>query len=282
VVLGANYLYARTNVPFTQLPYLDRLDDDATDQAWRNITPMQPQLVSGPNGVRLASAGDPNSVFNPQRYMIRRAITTNADTMDNIDVLQMDVRQRFQTKRGYPGQEHTVDMFILDTSISYFPEAGRDDFGHPWAFLEYDALWNVGDRVALLSSGWFEPYSNGSRYYTVGATLNRPDRTNFYVGYRQTDPLNSRAATLSVAYQLSPRYFLSVATSYDFGIHQAMSNLVTLTRTGTDLTISIGVNYNSTVNNLGVTFMVTPNLVAAMSPNRINSTPFFGGSGTGH
>jgi hypothetical protein len=281
VVLGANYLYARTNVPFTQLPYLDRLTDDATDQAWRNITPMQPSLVSGPNGFALAAAGDPLSVFNPQRYIIRRAITNYPDTMDNIDVFQLDARQRLQTKRGYPGQEHTVDMFVLDTSISYFPQAGRDDFGHPWAFLEYDALWNVGDRFALLSTGWFEPYNNGSRYYTIGATMNRPDRTSFYIGYRQTDPLNSRAGTLSVSYQLSPRYFLSMSTSYDFGIRQAMSNMVTLTRTGTDLMVSIGINYNSIVNNFGVNFMVVPNLVANMNPNRVSGS-FFGGSGMGH
>ncbi|HEV3438479.1 MAG TPA: hypothetical protein VG122_14040, partial [Gemmata sp.] len=45
MVFSANYLYAETNVHYNQLPMLDRLNDDATDQAWRNITPMQSQLV---------------------------------------------------------------------------------------------------------------------------------------------------------------------------------------------------------------------------------------------
>ena len=276
VVFGANYAYMRTNTPFSELPLLDRLNDDATDQAWRNITPFQPSLVAGPDGLLLAGAGDPGNIYNPQRYLVRRMVTNRGDTLDNVNVLKLDVRQRLQTKRGYPGQEHTVDVLTLGTSVSYFPEASRDNFGNPFAFLEYDATWNVGDRVALVSSGWFEPYENGSRYYTIGSYLNRPDRTNFYVGYRQIDPLNSRAVTGSVGYQLSRRYFLNASVSYDFGINQAMSNSLTLTRTGTDLTVSLGFNYNSLVNNFGVQFLVTPNLIAALTPGRFTGTQLAG------
>lgn len=282
VVFGANYLYARTNVSYTQLPYLDRLNDDATDQAFRQITPMQPQYVSGPNGFALAGAGNPGSVYDPQAYAIRRLVLNKVDTLDNINVLQMDVRQRLQTKRGYPGLEHTVDVLNVGLSASYFPDATRDNFGHPFSFLEYDATWNIGDRTSLVSTAWFEPYTGGSRHYTVGAYLNRTDRTNFYVGYRQIDPLNSQAVSASVAYQLSHRYALNASASYDFGIQQALSNSLLVTRTGTDLTVSLGFTYNSLVNNFGVQFMITPNLVAAMNPNAMAGGQSGGGAqGTG-
>lgn len=278
-VLGTNYLYARSNVPFTQLPYLDRLNDDATDQAWRNIIPFEPYYVSGPNGVLLAGAGDPNSVFNPQRYAIRRLVLNRVDTRDDINVLQLDLRQRLQTKRGYPGLEHTVDLVSLGTSVSYFPEASRDNFGNPFAFLEYDFLWNVGDRMALTSTGWFEPYDNGSRYYTVGSYFNRPNGTMFYVGYRQIDPLNSRAVITSIGYQLSRRYQVHGSVSYDFGINQALSNSLTLTRTGTDLTVSIGFTYNSLVNNFGFQFLVVPNILTAFTSGRFAGSPLGGNQG---
>jgi hypothetical protein len=271
-VLGANYLYARSSIPYTQLPYLDRLNDDATDQAWRNITPMQPEFVSGPNGFLLQDAPDPLSPFNPQRYAIRRLVQSRVDTLDDINVLQMDLRQRLQTKRGYPGLEHTVDLVSLMTSLSYFPEAKRDNFGHPFAFLEYDFLWNVGDRTAFSSTGWFEPYEAGSSYYTFGAFFNRPDQTTFYLGYRQIDPVNSRAVLGSVGYQLSQRYYLNAGVSYDFGINQALSNSFTLTRTGTDLTVSIGFTYNSLVNNFGFQFLVVPNLVNSVGGGRFAGT----------
>lgn len=262
MVFSANYLYAETNVHYNQLPMLDRLNDDATDQAWRNITPMQSMLVSGPAGLALQNS----PVYDPQLYAIRRAMLNAVDTMDDIDVLQLDWRQRLQTKRGYPGEEHEVDLVTLDTSISYFPQSSRDDFGHPWAFAEWDFLWNVGDRVSVTSTGWMEPYNGGSRYWTVGAYFNRPDRTNYYIGYRQTDPLNSRAVTAAIGYQLSSRYFLNGSASYDFGIGQAMSNSLSLTRVGTDLSVTLGITYNSLVNNFGFTFMIMPNLFAALAP----------------
>ncbi len=278
VVFGANYRYVQSNLAYTDLPLLDRLNDDATDQGWRNMTEYQTTFVPGPNGVLLAGAGNPMNQFNPQQYLIRRGATNRVDTLDNLNVLQVDMRHRFQTKRGYPGLEHTVDLVSLAASASYFPEASRDNFGNPFAFLEYEGIWNLGDRTSMISSGWFEPYEGGSRFYTIGAMLNRPDRTSFYLGYRQTDPLNSRAVTASVGYQLSKRYFLQAGTSYDFGISQALSNSFTLSRTGTDLTVSVGVNYNSLVNNFGVQFLVTPNLLAALSPGRFTGTPFGGGA----
>ena len=191
-------------------------------------------------------------------------------------MLQLDLRQRLQTKRGYPGLEHTVDLVSLGTSVSYFPQAQRDNFGHPFAFLEYDFLWNVGDRTAFSSTGWFEPYDQGSKYYTFGTYFNRPDRSMFYLGYRQIDPVNSRAVMGSVGYQLSQRYFFNAGISYDFGINQALSNSFTLTRTGTDLTVSLGITYNSLVNNFGFQFLVVPNIVNAVGGGRFAGTSLMG------
>lgn len=261
VTLNANYLYAKTNVHYYDLPFLDRLNDDATDQSWRNMKPLEGYYYPGATGAMLQNS----PLYDPQLYAIRRAVLDKPDTLDDMNVLQLDVNQRLQTKRGYPGEEHEVDFMVLDTSISYFPQASYN-LGHNWAFAEWDYLWNVGDRMSLVSTGWIEPYSGGSRYWTVGAYLNRPDRTNFYIGYRQTDPLNSRVLTASVSYQLSQRYFLNGSASYDFGLGQAMSNAISLTRTGTDLTITFGITYNSLVNNFGVMFMIMPNAFAAMAP----------------
>lgn len=277
-VFGMNYRYLAANEPFSRFPQLDRLSDDAVDQSFRNITPFQSQFVPGPNGVRLMNAGSFDSVYNPQRYAIRRLVENKLESMDDIQVLQADVRQRFQTKRGYPGMEHTVDFLTLDMSASYFPNATRDNFGNPFSFLEYGTVWNVGDRTALVSNGWFEPYDGGSKYWTAGVHLDRTDRTSLYVGYRQTDPLNSKAVTTSLGYQLSRRYYASVSVTYDFGLSQALSNSFTLTRTGADLTVTVGLTYTAFVNSLGFQFLIVPNLAAGrFNASPLNNNNFSGG-----
>lgn len=267
-IFGVNYRYARSNEPYNRFPQLDRLNDDAVDQAYRNIRPFQTLFLPGPNGTKLQTS----PIFDPQLYAIRRLVENRVDTRDDINVFQLDLRQRLQTKRGYPGAEHTVDFLTLDVSASYFPDASRDNFGNPFSFLEYGTVWNVGDRTAIVSNGWFEPYKGGSRYWNAGVYLDRTDRTNIYLGYRQTDPLSSKAVTLSMGYQLSARYYVTAGASYDFGLQQSLSNSLTLTRTGADLTTSIGFTYNAFVNNFGFTFLVVPNLASSLG-GRFAGTP---------
>ena len=272
VTFGANYYYAKSNVPYTNLPFLDRLNDDATDQAYRNIVPFEPTFLPGPAGIALANS----PVFNPQLYAIRRLIDNRVDTLDSMQVAQIDLNQRLQTKRGFPGAEHVVDWLSLDLSASYFPDKDRDNFGHAWSFLEYNALWNVGDRTALSATGWIEPYSGGSRYYTFGAAQGRPDGTNFYAGYRQIDPLNSKAVTAAVSYQLSRRYAVGLTSTYDFGTNTALSNTVNFIRVGTDLTVSLGFTYNAIVNNFGAQIIIVPNLAALFGVNKLGGVPMLG------
>jgi hypothetical protein len=257
VVFGGNYFIARTNEPYTNFAQIDRLNDDATDQALRDIYPRQSSLNPG-NGVFLSTS----PIFDPQLYAIRRLVDDRVDTRADIDVFQADIRQRWQTKRGYPGQEHVVDYLTLDTSVSFFPEANRDNFGKSFGFLEYDTTWNVGDRTAFTSTGWYDPFDNGARVFTIGALMNRPDRTNFYLGFRSIDPVNSRALITSANYVFSPKYAITASSVYDFALNKSLSNSLTITRVGSDLTMNVGFNYNAILNSFGVTFELIPNVVA--------------------
>ena len=256
IVATADYFIAGTNEPYTRFPQLDRLNDEVSDQALRDIRFREP-VLNPANGVALATS----PLYDPQVYAIRRLVDDRIETLDNIEELNVDVRQRWQTKRGFPGNEHIVDWMTLDLSGTYFPAANRDNFGHPFAFLEYDYLWNIGDRTALASTGWVDPFPGGPRVFTVGAFFNRTDRTSFYLGYREIDPLSSKAVTGAVTYVLSPKYAVTASATYDFGIQEAMSNSLVFTRMGTDLQISLGFTYNAITNNFGVLFQIVPNLL---------------------
>jgi hypothetical protein len=271
IVMSGNWYVAKSNEPYTNFAQIDRLNDDATDQALRDIYPRQPFLNPG-NGLALSTS----PLFDPQLYAIRRLVDDHVDTLDSIDVVQLDIRQRWQTKRGYPGQEHTVDYFTLDTSVSLFPDANRDNFGKAWSFGEYDAIWNVGDRTALTSSGWYDPQDNGARVFTFGAAMNRPDRTNFYLGYRYIEPVHSQALISSASYAFSPKYAFSASSVYDFATKQSLSNSFVITRVGSDLTMNVGFTYNAILNNFGFTFELIPNLGAQ---TQHLGSGMFGGSG---
>ncbi len=251
IVLTGNYFNAATNVPFTRLPQLDRLNDDATDQALRDLNFYLP-----PNLTPLQKA-----LFDPQTYAIRRLVDNRVDTLDNIEVFQADLRQRWQTKRGYPGQEHIIDWMTLDVNAEFFPHSNRDNFGETVGPVEYDWTWNIGDRTSLFSGGWFDSVPGGGKVFNFGVLLNRPDRTSFVIAYRQIDPVGSQAVTLAVTYIFSPKYAVTATTVYDFGTNTAVANSLLLTRMGSDLQVSLGVTYNAILSTFGVTFEIVPNLM---------------------
>jgi hypothetical protein len=163
----------------------------------------------------------------------------------------------------------------LDVSGSFFPHSGRDNFGDAFAFLEYDWNWNIGDRTALASTGWIDPEAHAPKVYTVGAYLNRPDRTSFYLGFRSIEPVNSQALIAAVTYVLSPKYAVSGASIFDFGANSQVNSL-TLVRTGKDLQMRLSFSYNSILNTFGFDFMILPNAVAAIQ--HVAGVPSFASS----
>jgi hypothetical protein len=272
LVLSANYYKAWTDSHFWLFPQIDRLNDDATDQSVRDmanmqtiINPLSPQNINN------------NLLYDPQIYAIRKLMALTSfnyiDTVDSVDVLELDLRQRLQTKRGYPGMQHIVDWMTLDTSASYFPESTANNFGKPFAFLQYNWTWNVGDRTALVSDGWYDPFENGAHWTTIGAYLNRPDRTTFYMGYRQTDPINSRLLVASATYVISPKYAVTGNASYDFGLASGIGNGITFTRMGSDAIMSIGLSYNAILNTFNFSFTILPNVAAAKGAQAIGFSP---------
>lgn len=275
VVLSGNYYNAYSNVSYNQLPQLTRLNDDVSDFTLRDMHVLYPSLLGGVTGNMLAYS----PIYNPQDYAVRRLVDFLPDTLDTIEAGTVDLRQRWQTKRGFGDNQHIVDWMTLDVSATLFPDSHRDDFGHTLGFVDYDWLWNIGDRTALFSNGWFEPYDYGARVFAFGATINRPDTTNFLLSYRQLDPLGSRAVIAQVTFPFSAKYALTASTTWDFGVHNQVYSIL-LTRKGTDVMLGLGISYNSIINNFSFTFEVIPNLLLSRlrpgSPGAMGAGPVGG------
>lgn len=256
MVFSANWYYAQASEPFDTFAQFDRLNVDVDDQNVRQIRAVYPGLLNPGKSALLSSA-----LYDPQIYAIRRQVENRVDTRDDINVVQLGWSNRWQTKRGFPGSQHIVDWMTLDLSASFFPDKDRDNFGSYFAFLEYDWVWNIGDRTALVSNGWADPIEGGARVFNFGGFYNRPDGTSFYLGYRNIDPLESRAVIASATYTFSPKYSGTAAVMYDFGSSKTLNQTLVFNRVGKDLTVSVGVSYNSLQDNFGLIFQIVPNLL---------------------
>ncbi len=220
--------------------------------------------------------------YDPRFLILRRAlspITGTTDIQASITTLQLGLHQRLQTKRGPEGRRRVVDWMTLDVNGTYFPDSQRDNFNKPWGQMMYNYQWFVGDRTSIISYGWFDfwnltgsaPLSNynvagynptGLNVITTGISLSRPPRGNVFLGYTviNTGTINTSALNVSTSYWLSPKWFGTFSTSYDFGNKIPLGSALSFTRIGADYLTSIGLSYDPRRNATQFAVQISPRL----------------------
>lgn len=250
VVFGADFTYADANQDLTDLQLYDAIDDD-------NIEAFTRRFTSFDFGGTLPPEFDPR--FYALRYGIANYVTSpTTEIADDLTTLRLDVEQRWQTKRGMPGQRRIIDWIVFDTGAVIFPDAARDNFNEDVGLVHYDFRWHVGDKFTLLSDGLFDFFPEGQKITTVGGYLNRPPRGAISLQFRLLDgPITSTALIASYSYLMSPKWISTVGAMVDFE-NDVQTESLTITRIGESLLVSAGITGNSTKDVVGVNFTIEP------------------------
>ncbi|MBW3600875.1 MAG: organic solvent tolerance protein OstA, partial [Planctomycetes bacterium] len=251
LTLEGDVFYADAEEDLSRFPLYDPLDDDAQEHFRR-------RFIQGAYGGMLPLR------FDERFYALRTGMQgfVSAPTLEIADDLAMarfGVSQRWQTKRGLPGQERIVDWIALDVEGVLFPEPNRDNFGEELGLVDYNFRWHVGDRVAILSDGFYDFFPDGLKTVSLGTLLTRPGRTELYLGIRSIEgPISSNIVTASAKYRMSEKWIASASTSYDLGPTGNIGQTLGLTRIGESAFFHVGFNVDESRDNVGVTLAVEP------------------------
>ncbi|MGA2061931.1 MAG: hypothetical protein ABSG67_15705, partial [Thermoguttaceae bacterium] len=254
VVFEAEFAFADSSQNLDLLPLYNPLDDNSVEAERQRF--------------RIYSYNSPPNVFpvelDERYYAVRTGLGSwvtapSMEVVDDLAVFRLGARQRWQTKRGTPGNEHVIDWITLDANISLFPDPNRDNFGQVPGLANYDFVWHVGDRLSILSDGIFDFYNQGEKMFSVGAFLSRPPRGSFYLGYRQVEgPIDSRVVTLSYTYWMSPKWISTFGTTFDFGQEGNIGQSFSITRVGESLLVNLSFTVDPSRNDWGVGFSIEP------------------------
>jgi hypothetical protein len=253
VVFDAEFLWADADQDVDRFPLYEKLDDDSTE-AFRR------RFLAG------TFMGFPTIPLRfDERYVALRngmqswVTAPSTEIADDLMKVNAGVRQRWQTKRGLPGQERIVDWIVLDVQASYFPKSDRDNFGQEFGLLDYDFRWHIGDRVTLLSDGFADVFADGLRTVSLGGVITRPARGSVYLGARSIEgPISSTILSGSVNYRSSEKWIMSAGAAVDFGRTGNIGQSFALTRIGESALIRIGINVDASRGNVGGSFMIEP------------------------
>jgi hypothetical protein len=270
----ADFRDAYSNVPLNSIGVQDDLDDNAYEYTRRYFA------LTNYVGALLPAQ------YDPRFLTLRRAISPITGTTDiqaSIETVRLGIHQRLQTKRGQEGRRHINDYMVFDLDTTYFPQASRDNFGKPFGQNFYNYEWYIGDRTSIVSYGWFEfwkvtgdpttvntsslakndPF--GLRIITSGLSITRIPKGNIFIGYTivDTGPITTSALNASYSYWLSPKWFGTAATSYDFGNNALLGASGSLTRIGADYLTSVGLSVSPLQHSYQFVFEISPRF----SPN---------------
>jgi hypothetical protein len=186
---------------------------------------------------------------------------------------RLGIHQRWQTKRGLPGQQRVVDWVTLDLDGTVYAYPDRDNFGEYPGQLEYDLRWHVGDRLTLLSDGYSDLFSEGLRTFSLGGAISRPERGQLYVGVVSMEgPLSSTVLVSSLSYRMSPKWIADVSATYDFGETGQIGERFSITRIGESAFLRIGVYADHSRDNFGAALAIEPRFLPNGRLGRLANT----------
>ncbi len=266
VTWEAEYFYAKSSEDLDQLPGYDPLDDDTTEAFRRRM------LF---NTFNLTFGDQVPKQFDARYFALRRDLQGSVaspvtEIADDLTEVRLGMKQRWQTKRGLPGQERIIDWMVLDVDAVLFPQANRDNFGEALGLIDYDFKWHVGDRLTFLSDGFFDLFDQGLKQVTVGALLSRPESGNVYLGMRSTEgPISSNVLTGSASYRMSEKWIATAGATFDLSKAGNLGQNVAFTRVGESFLIKVGFSYDASRDNFGVNFGVEPRFLPSSRLGRV-------------
>ena len=258
VTFDMDAFYSDASQDINELPLYDALDDDSQEHFRRRFAFSSFGIVPG---------GDTPLEFDERIFALRSGLQSNvsspsAEIFDDLSAIKLGVRQRWQTKRGAPGRERIIDLVNFDVQGFIYPDADRDNFGTGVGMVTYDFSYHIGDRVSLVSDGYFDFFSQGLRTVSFGAHAQRPEVGHVYLGVRSIEgPISSNIITGSGTYRLSDKWGLKGGFQVDFGETGTIGQRLGVVYIGESFLLEIAANYDANRDNLGIRFGFEPRFI---------------------
>lgn len=254
VVYDLDYSYARSSQDLNNIAQYNAFDENAQERFRERLLPVEFGLPVLP------------AQFDPRFYAVRSGAGSSVtapynELVDDMHVLWLGMRHRWQTKVGPPEAQRIVDWMELDLGTAIFPDANRDNFGETFGLVNGRYAWHVSPRTSFLANAVTDFFSGGQKVWNVGILHQRSARGSAYVGYRNINvgPINSKLITGSVSYVMSPNlYVATAAAQFDVAEGLDRGESLTITRIGEYFLLHLGLGYDRSRNNVGAAISLEP------------------------
>ena len=214
------------------------------------------------------------------------------DAITDISAVQVALNQRWQTKRGGPGNWRSVDVFTFNLQYNQFfnepPEAEMNpsnfrglyfvsmpEASVPRSGVNAQMDWKVSDVVDIPGELYFNTEEGTLAAASIGMSVRQDPRLTYYIGLRhigidltETVINNGELNTLrfedqdliifAIDYELTTKYRVNFANSYDLAQSRNDRTSVTFIRKFDTFFVAVGFRVDETQDETSVFFNMWP------------------------
>jgi hypothetical protein len=183
---------------------------------------------------------------------------------------RIGIHQTWQTMRGEPGKQRSVDVFRLDTDyVVASKDANRRSPIGRWyesrpensetgEFFLTDAAWQATDTLAFTASNVYDFEASQPARTSVGMLLEQGQDFSTFMEYRFINSQNSQFLDVGGQYKISDKYQLGALTSYSAKTSTFQDFSANLQRRSASVIFGVDVSYNSVTGKTGFGFLLRP------------------------
>lgn len=220
----------------------------------------------------------------------------SVEALNDGGTLAFRLEQTWQTKRGGPGRERSVDWITVDTelvlnsedeNLSPYPRyfGFRNELSKPGDFVGINGTWQVSEVFGLTGSTAYDFNTSQQTRTAAGLVLRHSDEFVAFADLLYSNPHDSTFLSGGVAYKLSDKYDLGTRATYDQqeGTLQNINAIVT--RRFPNISLGLGVSFNNIRDETSFSFSIQPeglgrrgaNITGLGSSNERQQRSTFGG-----
>ncbi|UCD30382.1 MAG: LPS assembly protein LptD [Planctomycetota bacterium] len=215
----------------------------AGSQLWRVFESMKSKLLDV-SGIRHIIKPEMTAWFSgSNRESLRlHPFDEGIEDIDDFYGTSLALRQRWQTKRGAPGDLRQVDWITLDIELNLFGDAPRDmlpigrfyesrpENSMAKSHIRTDFMYRISDTTAILSDGNFDLNDGNMDLLNLSYAVERTPRFSYFVGYRRIGDTDSNLLGAGMNYEINTKHRVAVRSYYDLERGQTEQFDITIVR----------------------------------------------------
>lgn len=192
------------------------------------------------------------------------------EDIDDASAVMLGLRQLFQTKRGLPGEQRTVNWITLDLEAGFFSNPTETENTHgdfinsrpedsiSSSYVRGFFNWQLSDSTAIVYDGVYDVNRGNMGTSNISIAVEREPRLAWFAGYRYIHDTDNSLGAFGANYRLSEKHTIAFRETYDLQEGRNFSTQIIYIRKWPRWYTALAFDVDRPLDDLGINLSIWP------------------------